>query len=54
MPVAYAEMVLAGAKASPDHKFDTVERCDAGHMVMISQPDWTTKMLRRAAGESVE
>lgn len=31
---------------------DTVERnTTAGHFVMLSQPEWTVDMLRRAAGE---
>lgn len=33
--------------------FDVVERCDAGHCLMISRPEWLADVLRRAAGENV-
>jgi hypothetical protein len=33
--------------------FDVVERCDGGHCIMISRPEWLADVLRRAAGENV-
>lgn len=51
MSLPYAEMILRNAQDSKPNMIDSVERVDAGHCVMLSQPDWTAGMLRRAAGE---
>jgi pimeloyl-ACP methyl ester carboxylesterase len=54
MPLPYGEMILKAAQDSKPNMIDTVEKCDdAGHSVMLSQPEWTANMLRRAAGERV-
>ncbi|KAH7321711.1 Alpha/beta hydrolase fold-1 [Rhexocercosporidium sp. MPI-PUGE-AT-0058] len=53
MSLSYGEMILKAAQDSKPNMVDSVERCDAGHCVMLSQPDWTANMLRRAAGERV-
>ncbi|KAF8865736.1 alpha/beta-hydrolase [Acephala macrosclerotiorum] len=50
----YAEMILKAARDSKPNAIDTVEKCeDAGHSVMLSQPEWTATMLRKAAGERI-
>ncbi len=50
----YAEMMLQTATESRPNMIDTVERCeDGGHSIMLSRVEWTTNMLRRAAGERV-
>ena len=52
VPLQFAEHMLAGAQADKPNMIDTVERNKtAGHFVMLSQPEWTVDMLRRAAGE---
>ena len=52
LPLQMAEYMLAAAQADKPNMIDTVERNEtAGHFVMLSQPDWTVDMLRRAAGE---
>lgn len=38
--MAFAEHLLNSAKATDNHRIDTLERCDAGHFVMISRPEW--------------
>jgi hypothetical protein len=49
----YAEMMLQTASESRPNMIDTVERCeDGGHSIMLSRVEWTTNMLRRAAGEA--
>ncbi|KAL2068192.1 hypothetical protein VTL71DRAFT_16290 [Oculimacula yallundae] len=53
MSLSYGEMILKAAQDSKPNMVDSVERCDAGHCVMLSQPQWTADMLRRAAGERV-
>ncbi|CAG8960804.1 hypothetical protein HYFRA_00002341 [Hymenoscyphus fraxineus] len=50
----YAEYLLSTAKATDDHKIDTLERCDAGHFVMISRLEWLAGVLMRAAGPKLE
>lgn len=47
--MAYAEYLLSAAKATDDHKIDTLEKCDAGHFVMISRPEWLAGVLKKAA-----
>jgi hypothetical protein len=52
MPLPYAKIVLNAARTSMPNMIDRVEKCEiAGHFVMLSQPEWTANMLRRAAGE---
>jgi hypothetical protein len=50
--LSYAEMMLQAAQDSRPNMIDTIERCnDGGHSIMLSRVEWTTNMLRRAAGE---
>ncbi|TVY59605.1 hypothetical protein LSUE1_G008973 [Lachnellula suecica] len=51
--MGYAKYLLGAARATGDHMIDTLEKCDAGHFVMVSRPDWLAGVLRRAAGERV-
>ena len=44
-------MIIRGAKLSEPSAFDVIERCDGGHCLMISRPDWLAGVLRKAAGE---
>lgn len=53
MSLPYGEMILKAAQDSKPNMIDSVERCDAGHSVMLSQTEWTANMLRRAAGERI-
>lgn len=45
------EMMIKGAKELEPNAFDVVERCDGGHCLMISCPQWTANVLRKAAGD---
>lgn len=47
----FVESLIDAAKATGNHKIDTLERCDAGHFVMNSRPEWLADILRRAAWE---
>lgn len=49
---AAAEMMIKAAREMVPTAFDVVEYCEAGHCLMISQPEWTANALRRAAGEN--
>jgi len=44
-------MIINGAMQLEPSAFDVVERCDGGHCLMISRPQWLADVLRRAAGE---
>ena len=46
----YAEIQIADAKSTSDHMLDSIEEVDAGHYVMLSQPEWLTGVLIKAAG----
>jgi hypothetical protein len=48
----YAEYLLSVAKSTDDHKIDTLEKCDAGHFVMGSNPQWVADVLKRAASST--
>ena len=48
IPLAAQEAMIA----DPEAKF-TVERCIASHSPMLSMPDFTTEVVRRAAGEKI-
>jgi len=43
------EMQLQGAKMAGSE----IVKCDAGHMIMLSQPEKVIEIVRRAAGEEV-
>ncbi|PVI02062.1 alpha/beta-hydrolase [Periconia macrospinosa] len=45
--------IIETAKKIEPTAFDVVERCDGGHCLMISRPEWLADVLRRAAGEIV-
>ena len=30
-----------------------IERCESGHMVMLSMPDTVVEVIRKAAGEAI-
>lgn len=45
------QMIINGAKQLEPGAFDVVEKCDGGHCLMISRPQWLADVLRRAAGE---
>ena len=47
------DMIINGAREMEPSAFDVVERCDGGHCLMISRPEWLAGVLRRAAGEVV-
>lgn len=47
------EMIINGAKIMEPSAFDVIEKCDGGHCLMISRPEWLAQVLRRAAGEVV-
>lgn len=49
----FVNMVIDAARAVEPTALDIIERCDAGHCVMISKPDWLAGVLRRAACETV-
>ncbi|RDW74772.1 hypothetical protein BP6252_05914 [Coleophoma cylindrospora] len=49
---AVVEMMIKGARMMEPSAFDVVEHCkEGGHCVMISYPEWTADVLRRASGE---
>jgi pimeloyl-ACP methyl ester carboxylesterase len=49
---ALVDMMIKGAQEIEPSAFDVVEHCkDGGHCLMISYPEWTADVLRRAAGE---
>lgn len=48
------DYMINTARSIQPSAFDVVERVDAGHSIMISQPEWLAGVLRRAAGESFE
>ena len=51
-PIAgMADMMINGAQQIEPTAVDVVERCDAGHFPMLSQPGWTAEAIMRAAGE---
>lgn len=43
--------IIDNAKKLEPTAFDVVERCDGGHCLMISRPEWLASVLRRTAGE---
>ena len=43
------DMIINGAKHMEPSAFDVVERCDGGHCLMISRPQWLADVLRGAA-----
>ena len=45
------QMIINGAKQLEPSAFDVIEKCDGGHCLMISRPQWLADVLRRAAGE---
>ena len=45
------QKMIDGAKQLEPSAFDVVEKCDGGHSLMISRPQWLADVLRRAAGE---
>lgn len=47
------EMMINYAKIMEPSAFDVVEKCDGGHCLMISRPQWLARVLRRAAGEVI-
>ena len=47
-------MIINGAKQLEPTAFDVVEKCDGGHCLMISRPQWLAEVLRRAAGEVIQ
>lgn len=52
VPLQMVEDMVVAAQANEPNMIDVVERNEtAGHFPMLSQPDWTVDMLRRAAGE---
>lgn len=48
-PKIVSFMIEIARKIEPT-AFDVVERCDGGHCLMISRPEWLADVLRRAAG----
>ncbi|MCJ1337279.1 hypothetical protein MMC09_002561 [Bachmanniomyces sp. S44760] len=51
LPLQRAEGQLKAAKEIAPGSFQTVERCDTGHVPFVSMPDFVTGVLRRAVGE---
>jgi hypothetical protein len=51
--MGYAEYLLGVAKSTDDHMIDTIEKCDSGHFVMISRPQWLADVLKRAANPGI-
>jgi hypothetical protein len=47
------KFIIETAKKIEPTTFDVIERCDGGHCLIISRPEWLADVLRRAAGESV-
>lgn len=50
IPIQWQEAMLAGLEG---HKFE-VERCDADHTPFVSRPEFTARVIRRAAGEDLK
>lgn len=48
----FIDFIINTAKSIELTAFDVVEKCDGGHCLMISRPEWLADVLRRAAGES--
>jgi pimeloyl-ACP methyl ester carboxylesterase len=46
------DFIINSARSIEPSAFDVVEKCDGGHCLMISRPEWLADVLRRAAGES--
>jgi pimeloyl-ACP methyl ester carboxylesterase len=47
------DAMLQKAREAVPTSFDVEERTDAGHLFMLSRPEWFADVLRRAAGEKV-
>jgi len=47
----FVDSIIETAKKIEPTAVDVVERCDGGHCLMISRPEWLANVLRRAAGE---
>ncbi|EAT80994.1 hypothetical protein HBI56_102790 [Parastagonospora nodorum] len=45
------EYMINTAKRIEPSAFDVIEKCDAGHCLMISRPEWLADVLRRAGEE---
>lgn len=45
------ESIIFNAKELEPSAFDVVEKCDGGHCLMISRPEWLSGVLKRAAGD---
>ena len=45
IPLRFQKQIAAGAGAE-------TEDCDAGHMVILSQPERVAEFVRKAAGET--
>ncbi|KAJ4294977.1 hypothetical protein N0V90_006985 [Kalmusia sp. IMI 367209] len=45
------DYIINTARSIEPSAFDVVEKCDGGHCLMISRPEWLADVLRRAAGE---
>jgi pimeloyl-ACP methyl ester carboxylesterase len=46
------DFIINTARQLEPTAFDVVEKCDGGHCLMISRPEWLADVLRRAAGEN--
>jgi hypothetical protein len=51
-PAVVDQLLQASREVEPT-AFDVEERTDAGHLLMVSRPEWLGQVLRRAAGENV-
>jgi pimeloyl-ACP methyl ester carboxylesterase len=49
IPLAGQEGMIAKAKELAPTSFDVIERSDAGHSPFVSQPEWLTEKLIKAA-----
>jgi len=47
------DYMINNARSIEPSAFDVVEKCDGGHCLMVSRPEFLAGVLRRAAGESV-
>lgn len=45
------DSIIKTARNMEPSAFDVVEKCDGGHCLMISRPEWLADVFRRAAGE---
>ena len=43
------EMIIDEARQLQPSAFDVVEKCDGGHCLMLSRPQWLADVLMRAA-----